>query len=66
MQQRPIYDLKNSVKIAENEYKKAVESDPKSEVFGPVEKYQSGYTCEKIQALRKRRCCINPPRHAAS
>ena len=49
---RTIDDLKNSVKLAENEYKKAVESDPKSEVFGPVGKYQSGYTREQIQALR--------------
>ncbi|MFV8604394.1 FAD-dependent oxidoreductase [Ralstonia pseudosolanacearum] len=49
---RTIDDLKNSVNLAENEYKKAVESDPKSEVFGPVGKYQSGYTHEQIQALR--------------
>ncbi len=49
---RTIDDLKNSVKLAENEYKKAVESDPKNEVFGPVGNYQSGYTRAQIQALR--------------
>ncbi|MHA6881893.1 FAD-dependent oxidoreductase [Ralstonia pseudosolanacearum] len=49
---RTIGDLRNSVKLAENEYKKAVASDPKNEVFGPVGNYQSGYTRAQIQALR--------------
>lgn len=49
---RTIGDLRSSVKLAENEYKKAVASDPKNEVFGPVGNYQSGYTRAQIQALR--------------
>ncbi|NJM33102.1 MAG: hypothetical protein HC848_09985 [Limnobacter sp.] len=54
-------DLAAAARLAQAEYKKAIEADPNNAVFGPVEHYQGLYSRSQVNTLRERPL-VNPPR----
>lgn len=49
---RSTEDMLAASQLAENEYRKAVDADPRNQVFGPIDQYQKSYTRSDIDRLR--------------